>query len=487
MCRSDWSKSEDFTLADLLQQLKAQEQTSLSAAAAPVNASPATMRLRKRLARPEPSQRCSGCRMSIAGHHPLYRCVHCQHQLCRACFSHYSTQLPHSNDAAGREAHAHTFVQRAVFNGAVSGWSVPTVGAAVSPSHLLQQLQSRELTTADYELLLQLDQRQRGQPLYVYLAASLPPHRPSASPSPSPSLASFSLDSPESPSDDLLCAFCSSTIPPSSQDTAASTDCRLLPCTHVAHHHCVSSAAMYDTVDLQCARCQRSVFPGLHSFHQRCRRPPRKATQPASAEDQGKDAASVPHVDLDFSVSGHQWRDGRLQARTTEEGKEQLSVVEVKSASSAQLQPARGQRHSRLGRPAQPHRLPPTSSLPSLPPIHLLSLIGGKQPSSSSVPKSSPDAVPPVRGGRHHSRSMSISALPAPAFAGAALHPIGSLQVTGAKHPQTAPLPTEGQPPLRGRLHRGLAALRRGGSRQERTDGLVAWRGAGLGDHPIEH
>ena len=427
--------SADVTLVMVLQQLKVQEATPASTTCSP----PPPVKRHSRLAPPEKTRRCRGCRQSIAGHHPLYRCIHCRHHLCRSCFhqhSLHSHRHPHSPEGT----HLHTFVMRAG-PGGVGGWVVPNIGAASIPHHLAQQLQSRELGAGDYDVLMQLDQ-QRSQPLYTYLTASLPLLSLSTRP--------ISSASPRGEGGRQGCVFCD-------RGLGTGEGVRVLPCGDVAHSSCLSSAVMYD-VDLQCPLCHHHTFPGLHSFHVTRPSQPREVVRTEVTEDvEINTGGEEIRLGLQLGVKGAQLLGGRRPSHSpAEECKEDLTTAESLHPHRPSLHPPVSKRRTLQGR--KPGRAPPSAStLPSLPPIHHRSLTGPSFSSSTSQSSSISTPSPPVPHQRRH-RAQSASTTALPPLASSTL--LALMPQTLTPHPHTASIPGVEKIRGRGRLHRGLAVMK---------------------------
>ena len=411
-------------------------------------------RRRRRVALAERTRRCRGCRQSITGHQVLYRCVHCEHSICRACFTQRSIQHRRHDPSTSPGQHVHAYVLRNSSPGAevAVSWAVPTLASASSPSSLWQQMQSRELTAADYDVLLQLDEQQRRQPVYAYLAASLPPLPPS---SPSMPSTASSPPSPSTPSSEsLACAFCATTLAPSVRAVW-----RVLPCGHTAHHDCVSSSAMYET-DLLCALCQRPAFPGLHSFLTRTRRTAPPAVPPA-AEDSVVRPSPSPLPATSLGVHGHQLfahlsltpaHDIVRKDMSVEGDRRSQHQPEASIALKAQRSRRMHRHESRRERGAQSPTL-----LPSLPPIHLTSLSGLLKSGPPTDDASTAAPCKPVHRWRGRTQSTLLVRAAAACTRLPALH---SQALLIAPHPHTAPLPPADADRVRSRVHRGLPALK---------------------------
>ena len=461
MCRSDWSKRADFTLVDLLQQLKQQEEAeaSSSPSSSPQAAAAAAgSRRKQRKALVETSRRCRSCKSLIAPHQQLFRCIACPHHLCRACFVAQPGQREQRQAVTSLSPHIHRFVLRTDGTGqqtSLSRWSVPplpSVSSSSSSRLSLHQLQSRELTTADYDLLLQLDGQQRSLPLYAYLASSLPVYTALTSSGPD----SAGSSSPSSP---LGCALCSSAVSLSS--SLASAGPRQLPCGHVAHHHCVSSSAMYDIL-LCCSRCQQPLFPGLSAWADE-RGVQKKKKRAALAQQSEGAATTTATVHLEqqaFGVTGSQLRTRPLpKLELQEERKEQL--LEQPGAGRDEL-------------PSSPPPLPDWSAF-------VLPAANPPSRSSSEAGRHRADRGRRATGRLHRGASFTSGAtaavsaeLPAINLLSLSAHReaegavpalparLPELSQTRPSQPRTAPLPSPAPTATRAaRVHRGLPMLHR--------------------------
>ena len=186
-----------------------------------------------------PRTKCMVCKTApIAG--VRYRCVTCvDYDLCSSCF-------------AGPRHREHPFVQR---ESPVHDWQAAArpseVAAALAAVAL--DLQGRDLSSADYDLLLSLD-NPASRALHSHLVSSLPDvlvHAPSSSHS--------------------LCVFCETPVLGSS--AAAVANPKKLPCNRLCHAQCAESAVAHG--ELACPHC-RCTDPctshrrhGLHIAAQR--------------------------------------------------------------------------------------------------------------------------------------------------------------------------------------------------------------------------
>ena len=97
---------------------------------------------------------------------------------------------------------------------------------------LAEELQGRDITADDYDILLQLDRPSQHESLYLYLTQTLP-------------CAPSVLDN---------CVYC-----PSDTEVASVV---LLPCGHTSHAQCLMGELAHD-VTVPCRKCNSVVFSGL--------------------------------------------------------------------------------------------------------------------------------------------------------------------------------------------------------------------------------
>jgi E3 ubiquitin-protein ligase ZSWIM2 len=174
---------------------------------------------------------CKGCR-TLPIHGTNYRCVHCRsYDLCTACFN------------GGTHSH-HAFVMRRLTTDA---W-VPAVREdrhAAAVQRLAIELQSRELSSADYDTLLSLDHRPDSVPLYVHLATLLPEATPGVG---------------------VACVICDEPLSGrtvSIGGAVAGCSAKRLPCLHEVHSECLRTQLANEEYD--CARDGTPIFKGLSS------------------------------------------------------------------------------------------------------------------------------------------------------------------------------------------------------------------------------
>jgi E3 ubiquitin-protein ligase ZSWIM2 len=101
---------------------------------------------------------CKACRSTPRGN--LYRCTLCKdHYLCRDCF-----------DKGSHPEHAFEFISKKNETWKPASRAVdPTL-----PSNLIQDIQNRELNDEDYQLLLQLDEKQQQGTIPLHIINSFP-------------------------------------------------------------------------------------------------------------------------------------------------------------------------------------------------------------------------------------------------------------------------------------------------------------------------
>ena len=173
-----------------------------------------------------PRTKCMVCKAApIAG--IRYRCVTCvDYDMCSGCF-------------AGPRHREHPFVQR---ESPAHDWQAAArpseVAAALAAVAL--DLQGRDLSPADYDMLLSLD-NPASRALHSHLVSSLPdapPHAHAASHS--------------------LCVFCETAVHGSS--AAAAANPKKLPCNRLCHVQCAESAVAHG--ELSCPHCRfQHIFP----------------------------------------------------------------------------------------------------------------------------------------------------------------------------------------------------------------------------------
>jgi hypothetical protein len=209
---------------------------------------------------------CSVCESPIL--HTQFRCVICPvFDMCSIC--------------ARRQKHAqHNLVCRKEGQTQWEPAPVDPQAIARQRQEILLAMQHRELTVADYDLLLQLDASNRIS-LHEHLASSLPKFNTSltaqaqAALSEGGSLETF-LHPPPPPSC-CICgvasnvtepnrpSFSSLTSLPNASASASREVMRVLPsCGHVAHHRCLIGQFLYQC-DASCPLDGTAMLPGLDS------------------------------------------------------------------------------------------------------------------------------------------------------------------------------------------------------------------------------
>jgi E3 ubiquitin-protein ligase ZSWIM2 len=167
-----------------------------------------------------PRTKCMVCKASpISG--VRFRCVTCvDYDMCSSCF-------------AGPRHREHPFVQRQSPSHEWQAAARPSeVAAALAAAAL--DLQSRDLSPSDYDLLLSLDNA-ASRALHSHLVSSLP-------------------DAPiqAAAESQNLCVFCETPVHRSS--AAAAVNPKKLPCNRLCHTQCVESAVAHG--DLSCPHCR---------------------------------------------------------------------------------------------------------------------------------------------------------------------------------------------------------------------------------------
>ena len=282
MCRAQWGGPDgpgQLTNEQIVREIKMQEYAILpppaaaatddeaandasSTALVPRAAARSSLAARSSSSSSKLGVKCGGCRkVLLLSEGRFMRCVHCAdgYDLCRVCFIRSKGigggTVPTALLTA-RANHVHAFVEMkpnthpAATAGASmhdaqsnypyaygSEWLPAPVKAPPLSSQLALALQDRELTHADYELLLELDEnvRHNGRGMmHSYLVRTLPV----------PALR-----------DGKECVMCQRAV-------LGSQSVRILPCFHQVHESCLQSAVMYDWL-LSCPVDQAVVFPGL--------------------------------------------------------------------------------------------------------------------------------------------------------------------------------------------------------------------------------
>lgn len=279
MCRAQWGGPDgpgQLTNEQIVREIKMQEYAVLAPPAADEDAADNTSSTalvpraaaRSSLAVRSSSSskvgvKCCACRkILLLSDGRFMRCVHCPapgYDLCRVCFIRSKGigggTVPTALLTA-RANHVHAFVEMkpnahpaaAAASAAAeeksnypyayaSEWLPAPVKAPPLSSQLAMALQGRELTHADYDLLLELDEnvRHNGRGMmHSYLVRTLPV----------PALR-----------DGKECVLCQRSV-------LGSQSVRILPCFHQVHESCLQSGLMYDWL-LSCPVDQSVVFPGL--------------------------------------------------------------------------------------------------------------------------------------------------------------------------------------------------------------------------------
>uniref|UniRef100_A0A7S2KPK2 Anaphase-promoting complex subunit 11 n=1 Tax=Leptocylindrus danicus TaxID=163516 RepID=A0A7S2KPK2_9STRA len=177
--------------------------------------------------------KCSSCNCKISGHSHFFRCVNCPtHDNCKRCFKRASSSTVNPTK--------HIFVTSKVepypFH-----WSVATPPTKNMGTSDLVDLQSREFSDRDYQLLLSLDHS--PVPLmHHHLALALP----------SEEIHSFSTDT--------QCSVCSCPL-------SAQKSIKRFPCNHVGHESCTINLLMDlqndNIAEASCRKCSAPLFPSL--------------------------------------------------------------------------------------------------------------------------------------------------------------------------------------------------------------------------------
>ncbi|KDO31311.1 hypothetical protein SPRG_03927 [Saprolegnia parasitica CBS 223.65] len=163
-----------------------------------------------------------------------YRCLQCKHtDLCERCFK--------SN------AHAkHSFVLRKAHKGT---WfpALRSLRDALLSPQAINDLEGRELSHADYDLLCELDAAEK-YPLQDYLMANLVGDKLGA--------AQAKEWAPANPDVSIWCTLCT-------QGLRMSMDIRQLPCHHTFHESCLLQHVLAQKYHCPIEHCPHVLFPGL--------------------------------------------------------------------------------------------------------------------------------------------------------------------------------------------------------------------------------
>jgi len=330
---------------------------------------------------------CSQCRRTIF--YQRYRCVVCKvHNLCQSCYHSYTRK------AKNKMSLKHVFVKRKEDQkDMVPGpWTGPPKKKQDTReiARALLQMQTREISTSDYELLLRLDRGSKDMPAYEYLAWH---GLPQADPDPLSS-----------------CNICNLPLVANQGDTL-----KLLPCGHSVHARCLLGELMYD-ISKPCGTCNEPIFPGLlpsnlslrvkrkkpkakpkiplHSHPLKgqplCRLSPFSSSLSTSTTTTTPSAPAAkahppsllrgPRNDLLQMVSIH----GQCITRTSE-SKRSRSYGRAQTSSLPEIKSAGGTRlRTRSLQPARLHPRPQAARKASTPPLpHITS--SGRQRTSSAV------------------------------------------------------------------------------------------------------
>ena len=238
---------------------------------------------------------CSSCAAPIT--HVHFRCVLCPtYDSCGVCFRRQ------------RHPRSHAMVRRHEGQRDAAHWEVAVApqnsheGIARQRQEILAALQHRELTMADYDLLLQLD-ASGSVTMHEHLASTLPRYEPppvltqqpaahSSTSEDAPMQAVFRSLMPQAPPSApaqpvcCVCGISTSTtassafaapsfsrftaLPVSAGGSGGSSSgltLRLLPaCGHVAHHRCLIDQFVYDC-NASCPLCAVVILPGLDAVN----------------------------------------------------------------------------------------------------------------------------------------------------------------------------------------------------------------------------
>jgi hypothetical protein len=268
LCRNPWSDQEVATMYKQGYEQTLREKRKQSHDSRTTSSAAATLS-------------CSSCKQMIHRNEKQFRCVKCASPaatLCQACFD----ARKHSNSVPEDEQDYHRMVWRIVGQTRqhISGpgeWQ-PAIHRNESRRQreeimhrILTEVQSREISTEDYEMLLMLDEKNNGTPvLHKYLVDSLETVTCAQ-------LRAFPC---------VLCTASGLRLI-GGQNAAV----KQLPCGHIAHEQCLYEATLYNMY-ITCGNmsCAKTIFRGLVAPVQRSRR---HKTIAASSELEA--AATVSH------------------------------------------------------------------------------------------------------------------------------------------------------------------------------------------------
>lgn len=184
--------------------------------------------------------RCQQCQcLPIYG--TRYRCVECiRYDLCTRCFNHAPTV---TSQSMSHDASRHHWIQKEQVQ---DQWT-PVPSAQRHPSAWIQELQSRELSTLDYDLLLSFDHSTTMSEYLVQLIKLQKFNGLVKRGNSARRCAAFGCAAPESSSGFL--------IP--------------LECHHMLHESCLMEQLTQHSFCCPAEHCSFILFPGLHSLRKR--------------------------------------------------------------------------------------------------------------------------------------------------------------------------------------------------------------------------
>lgn len=229
--------------------------------------------------------KCSRCKAVLV--YQRYRCVVCpSHDLCVSCFR----RREHRKRTKGKQAagYKHVFLERKEAQSTKAGGVKHVPGAWMTIKHgrpkptgarltnFLRDIQTREITTDDYDLLMALDGRDRRVPPYEFLARRG-----------LPSAARKTYSTGE------LCQVCEQ---PTSEPEDGKRDAgtRVLPCGHEIHLRCLLGELLYDLTKC-CKVCDQAMFAGLQPDNLRLR--PGRTGREKKVNKKPKSGAAAPNLD----------------------------------------------------------------------------------------------------------------------------------------------------------------------------------------------
>ncbi|OQR80768.1 hypothetical protein ACHHYP_17233 [Achlya hypogyna] len=163
-----------------------------------------------------------------------YRCLQCKNtDLCERCFK--------SNGHA-----KHSFVLRKTHKGTWFPATRASRDTLLSPQ-TISDLEGRELSHADYDLLCELDAAEK-YPLQHYLMANLAGEKVPA--------VQAKEWTPETPDSVNWCSICA-------QGLRMSVDLHILPCSHTFHDSCLLQHVLAQKYQCPLEQCNYVLFPGL--------------------------------------------------------------------------------------------------------------------------------------------------------------------------------------------------------------------------------